>query len=53
MVCAPVPVVGAAKAARIADLVLHIERCSDVGELLRLTVPSPGKSKNKKASRRH
>ena len=48
-----VPVVGAAKAEKIADLVMHIERCSDVGELLRLTVPSSGKSKNKKASRRH
>jgi hypothetical protein len=42
-----VPVVGATKAAKIADLVLHIERCSDVGELLRLTVPAPRKSKRK------
>jgi 2-methylcitrate dehydratase PrpD len=47
-----VPVVGAAKASRIADLVMHIERCNNVGELLRLTVPS-GKSKNKKTSGRH
>ena len=48
-----VPVVGATKAAKIVDLVLHIERCSDVGELLRLTVPVPRKSKKKKAPRRH
>ena len=48
-----VPVVGATKAEKIADLVMHIERCSDVGELLRLTVPAPRKSKKKKAPRRH
>ena len=48
-----VPVVGAVQAARIADLVMHIERCNNVGELLRLTVPAAGKSKNKKAARRH
>jgi 2-methylcitrate dehydratase PrpD len=48
-----VPVVGAARAARIADLVMHIERCNNVGELLRLTVPASGQSKKKKTSRRH
>lgn len=48
-----VPVVGAARAARIADLVMHVERCNNVGELLRLTVPSSGKPRNKKSSRRH
>jgi len=48
-----VPVVGAARASRIADLVMHIERCSNIGELLRLTVPSADKSRNKKSSRRH
>ena len=47
-----VPVIGATQASRIVDLVLHIERCNNVGELLRLTVPS-GKSKNKKTSGRH
>ena len=47
-----VPVIGAAQVSRIVDLVMHIERCNDVGELLRLTVPS-GKSKNKKTSGRH
>jgi len=48
-----VPVVGAARAARIADLVMHVERCNNVGELLRLTVPASGQSKKKKTSRRH
>jgi 2-methylcitrate dehydratase PrpD len=48
-----VPVVGAARAGRIADLAMHIERCNNVGELLRLTVPSAGKSRNKKSSRLH
>lgn len=48
-----VPVVGAARAARIADLVMHIERCNNVGELLRLAVPASGQSKKKKTSRRH
>lgn len=48
-----VPVVGAARAARIADLVMHVERCNNVGELLRLTVPSSGKPRNKKSSWRH
>jgi len=47
-----VPVIGATQASRIVDLVLHIERCNNVGELLRLTVPS-GKSKNKKTSAQH
>jgi 2-methylcitrate dehydratase PrpD len=32
-----IPVVGRARAARIAETVDRIERCSDVGELLRLT----------------
>jgi 2-methylcitrate dehydratase PrpD len=48
-----VPVVGAVRAARIADMAMRIERCSNIGELLRLTVPSAGKSKNKKSSGRH
>ena len=45
-----VPVVGATRAARIADLAMRIERCSNIGELLRLTVASSAKSKNKKSS---
>src|SRR5690606_36357739 len=48
-----VPVVGAARAARIADLAMRVERCADVGELLQLTVPPAGTSRNKKSSRRH
>lgn len=48
-----VPVVGAARAARIADLAMRIERCGNVGELLRLTVPLAGKSRNKKSTGRH
>lgn len=48
-----VPVVEAVQAARIADLVMHVERCNNVGELLRLTVPASGKSNNKKAVRSH
>lgn len=48
-----VPVVGAARAARIADLAMRVERCADVGELLQLTVSPAGKSRSKKSSRRH
>ena len=48
-----VPVLGAVRAARIADLAMRIERCADVGELLRLAVPPAGKSRSKKSSRRH
>jgi len=35
-----VPVVGAARASRIADTVLRIERCVNVGELMQLTAPN-------------
>ncbi len=48
-----VPVVGATQASRIVDLVMRIECCNNVGELLRLTVTSSGKLQNKKPSRRH
>ena len=48
-----VPVVGVARASRIADLVMRIERCNNIGELLRLTVASSGKSKSIKSSRLH
>ena len=48
-----IPVVGATRAAQIADLAMRIERCSNIGELLRLTVPSTGKSKNKKSAGRN
>lgn len=48
-----VPVVGALQASRIADLAMDIERCNNVGDLLRLTVPSSVKSKNKKPGRKH
>lgn len=46
-----VPVVGAARAAKIAGLAMSIERCKNVGELLRLAVPA--KAGKKKTSRRH
>jgi 2-methylcitrate dehydratase PrpD len=35
-----IPVVGAARASRMADTVMHIERCGDIGELMRLAAPS-------------
>ena len=38
------PVIGAAAAARLADCVENIERCKDVGELMRMTA-NPGKRK--------
>jgi 2-methylcitrate dehydratase PrpD len=48
-----IPVVGATRAAKIADMAMRIERCSNIGELLRLTVPAAGKSQNKKTSSLH
>ena len=41
-----VPVVGAARAAGIADMVMDVERCDTVGALMRLTVP--GRSRGEK-----
>jgi 2-methylcitrate dehydratase PrpD len=35
-----IPVVGARRASRIVGVVMDIERCGDVGELMRLTAPS-------------
>jgi hypothetical protein len=32
-----VPVIGELRAAQIADMVSRIERCTDIGELMRLT----------------
>ena len=37
-----VPVVGRARAARIADTVAAIEKCLDVGQLMRLTMGRKG-----------
>jgi 2-methylcitrate dehydratase PrpD len=37
-----VPVVGRARAARIADTVAAIEKCPDVGQLMRLTMGRAG-----------
>jgi len=33
-----VPVIGKARASEIADMVMHLERCRDIGDLMRLTV---------------
>ncbi|MGE0559722.1 MAG: MmgE/PrpD family protein [Burkholderiales bacterium] len=46
------PVVGKARAAQIADMAMHVERCRDVGELLRLAVPATRKSGSSKTRRR-
>jgi hypothetical protein len=48
-----VPVVGTARAAKIADMVMRVERCADVGELMRLAAASPGPSRKPRARRRH
>ena len=47
-----VPVVGKARAAQIADTVMHLERCRDIGDLLRLAVPATRKSVRNKTRRR-
>jgi 2-methylcitrate dehydratase PrpD len=47
-----VPVVGVVRASRIADMVMRIERCSNIGDLMRLTVPSSRKSQKKKSPHR-
>ena len=47
-----VPVVGKARAAKIADTAMHVERCRDIGDLMRLAVPSGRKSSSKKTRRR-
>lgn len=43
-----VPVIGAQRAARIADMAMSIEKCGNVGELLRLTAASTGRGKSRK-----
>ncbi len=48
-----VPVVGVRKAGKIVNLAMNVERCHNVNELLRLTVPSSENSKKKKSFRRH
>ena len=47
-----VPVVGPAHASKIADVVMRIERCDDVGDLMRLTAPSFRKSQKPRSRRR-
>ena len=48
-----IPVVGAMRASRIADMVMRIERCNDVGELMRLTAPSARGSQASRSARQH
>ena len=47
-----VPVVGTAHASKIADMVMRIERCDDVGDLMRLTAPSSRKAQKPRSRRR-